>query len=330
MRIFRPNDELWWNVARACGYATFFHTPLWHRMAEETYRGAEDVTIAARASNGTTAVLPLLRRGHEWFRRRRQVLSTFADCYGGVIADGTMESDDRARLHRAVLDRHQGRVTIVGNPFAGDTTTVGGFRTRSDTTHALRLDKPIETLFRNFSKGHRSATSQGRRLGVSTRVGQSLEDYRSYYGAYEASLRRWGDDATSRYPWRLFLQGHAFAQEHPERIRLWLAERDGRVLAGAWVFYWNRHAAYWHGAAHEEGRETNATNVLLADVIADARERGLDWFDFNPSGGHDGVVAFKRRFGCHELPFVRHHTSGSGGTARRWARKLLRPFRRER
>jgi hypothetical protein len=36
--------------------------------------------------------------------------------------------------------------------------------------------------------------------------------------------------------------------------------------------------------------------------MVDACARGLDWFDLNPGGGHEGVDTFKQRVGAESLP----------------------------
>ena len=43
-------------------------------------------------------------------------------------------------------------------------------------------------------------------------------------------------------------------------------------------------------------------NVLTAEIIRDACARGYAWYDMNPSGGHEGVEEFGRRWGTIELP----------------------------
>lgn len=185
-----------------------------------------------------------------------------------------------------------------------------------DRTQALRLEQPADAVISRFSRGHRSGISKARRLGVTTRVADTSADVEAYWRAYRASLRRWGRRATSRYPRRLFTNGLRLANEFPDALRLWLAELDGRVVAGAWVFYWNRVAIYWHGAALREGHRTAAVTTLFADVIADAVAQGCAWFDFQPSGGHAGVAEFKRRFGAEPLPFRRARLrGGSSGSA---------------
>ena len=43
-------------------------------------------------------------------------------------------------------------------------------------------------------------------------------------------------------------------------------------------------------------------NLLMCEIIKHSCDRGYSWFDFNPSGGHEGVTAFKKSFGAEALP----------------------------
>ena len=47
---------------------------------------------------------------------------------------------------------------------------------------------------------------------------------------------------------------------------------------------------------------TETFRGLIYESIKDACEQGYSGFDFNPSGGHEGVKEFKKRFGTEELP----------------------------
>ena len=306
MKILAGVDtETWWDVARACDYATFFHTPLWQEIARAVHLEARDGSFEARLDDGTRAVFPLLIHPRALFRAFGDAESTWAGCYGGAIADGALESGQRRALY-AAADRTRGRVVLNGNPLVADDVAPSGFETTEDSTHLLSIDRPLDDLIARFSKGHRASLAAGRRNGVVTRRAESLGDYRRYFDVYRSSLDRWGERATSRYPWRLFERGHELAERYPDQVALWLAEVDGEAVAGAWVFGWNRHVVYWHGASNDAGRQVSATTVILVDVIADAQRRGFAWFDFNPSGGHAGVAAFKRRFDAEEVPFHRY------------------------
>lgn len=309
-------EAFWWDVARRSEHATFFQTPLWHRLAQRGMDGFRDVTFGAEVGRAR-AVMPLMHHGRSVLGIFGEALSTFAGCYGGPVTDRPLTARERTSLYDAARGAGT-RLVLTGNPLMGPEPAPQGFRTIEDTTHALRLDAPFDDLFTRFSKGHRSSTNRGRRHGVTSRRADCLGDYRSYFSVYHETLERWGEEATSRYPWSLFEEGWKLASEYPDNIVLWLGELDGEVIAGAWVFYWNRHATYWHGAANDLGREISATNVVLAEAIEDAGRRGVEWFDFGPSGGHEGVAAFKRRFGAERLPFHRFRRIAEPvGTVRR-------------
>ena len=59
---------------------------------------------------------------------------------------------------------------------------------------------------------------------------------------------------------------------------------------------------YAFSAALGEFFKLRAVNLLLHDVIQESCEQNYKYFDFNPSGGHKGVVGFKKSFGSAPVP----------------------------
>jgi hypothetical protein len=309
MRILRRvDDQFWFDVARKCEYATFFHTPLWNRLAAQTYPEYRDATIGAELESGVRLVLPLLE-GRSVKGLFRTLVSTLAGCYGGLIADGPVTLAERQQVYQAVVGQCcLGSLKITGNPLAAESEVFGHFDVREDFTQLLQLDAGYDVIFANFSRTCRQQISKGRRRGVRTHLAKTLSDCQAYYGAYADSLGRWGDNVTSRYPWLLFENGYHLAQEFPEHLKLWLAG-EGKVITGAWVFYWNKHAVDWHMASYAQFFGYAPNNVLVADMIKDACEQGYRYFDFNPSGGHEGVARFKRSFGAERRTIRRYSFS---------------------
>jgi lipid II:glycine glycyltransferase (peptidoglycan interpeptide bridge formation enzyme) len=84
-------------------------------------------------------------------------------------------------------------------------------------------------------------------------------------------------------------------------VKLWVAEYQNRIISGALCFYSKRHVVYWHGAGLSDYFHLRPANLLLSEVIKHACEDGYWWFDFNPSGTHEGVANFKRRFGAKSM-----------------------------
>jgi hypothetical protein len=304
MKLEKVNEDTWWEVVKSCNYATFFHTPIWNKLVTQTYPNCRDKTFVATLKDGVRVVLPLLeiRKRHGMFR---EVVSTFAGCYGDIIADGSISGGDKWIIYEKLGSRNTGRITITENPISNRTCLPDEYVSLEDFTHVLNLDRDFESIFSQFSKGHRSSYKKGLRLKVETRLANKLEDYRSYYLAYEDSLRRWGEKATSFYPWELFENLFLMSQIYPKNIRLWLAEMSNKVVAGALTFYWGTHVVWWHGAAFEEYFSYYPNNVLQTQIIQNSIEEGYQYYDFNPSGGHRGVAAFKKNFGAEKKTFYR-------------------------
>lgn len=327
MRIFDEVDEsCWWEVAKRCEYATFFHTPLWHKLAVSAFPHCRDMSFSAETPSGTRVVFPLLDQRRPFLRFLGHTLSTFGNCYGGPIADGQLSIQERRLLYEAA-DKLHGLVALTGNPFfVPEELPPRDFERTHDQTDLLRLNGTFEEILSRFSKGHRGTLRKGRNRGVTTRAGTTLDDFRRYYETYISSLERWGKARSSKYSWALFEEGYRLSTRYPENMVLWLGELEGEIVSGAWVFYWNRHAVYWHGASNETGLRVSATTVVLADVIAHAQVEGFQWFDFNPSGGHTSVAKFKRRFGTEQVSFQRFkRVHPLGERIRRAARLLLPP-----
>lgn len=96
-----------------------------------------------------------------------------------------------------------------------------------------------------------------------------------------------------------------------KRASLWLAEREGQLLAGLLATYAGKTATYYYGASDHEQRKYMAPYLLQWEVARAAKARGFTLYDFlgiAPSGretGHRlaGVTEFKRKFGGMEVQY---------------------------
>ncbi|MCM1517211.1 MAG: GNAT family N-acetyltransferase [Pseudoflavonifractor sp.] len=94
----------------------------------------------------------------------------------------------------------------------------------------------------------------------------------------------------------------------PDNIRLYVAKRHGRVIAGAVLFVSNGVIHLQYAAGDEEGKQLYATDVIYHDIIfnrhADAR-----YFDFGTSNEragqylNTGMVRHKEEFGGRSVVY---------------------------
>ncbi len=292
--ITTVDRQLWWDVARACPYATFFHTPRWSEIACRAMATVRDRTIAAIFSNGTRAVLPLLeiRRAGPF----AALISTFEGCYGGIIADGPLSAADATLLYRQVYRWNVSNFYYLANPLAPPETIDRTYHFADEISHILQLDDDFEAIFNRFDKSARTNYRRGLREGVRIRRAKSPTDYEAYYRTYRDAVRRWGHDDSYGYSWEFLSHLFACERQHPDELTLWVVELDGAVVGGTLAFYWNQHVTAWHGTVTSAALKRRAMVVLDVEIARDAAARGFRYYDLNTSAGIEGVMTYKRNF----------------------------------
>lgn len=306
--VRRATNAEWDATWRSAPGATYFQSREWAETWSRHAPGGErphplHVTLA----DGATAVLPLSRRPGA--RCAPTWLLSPAGTFGGWLSREAL-GVPQARALTGLLLGLQGHLRWRVNPYDPLLARLRVTGAQDDETHVLDLSDGFEAVAAGFRRGQRSSIRKAERSGLVVAQAHTREDWNGFVDAYEDSLRRWGATATSRYPRALFLD---MQQAASPSVRLWVATFEGRVVAGALCFHTAEHVVYWAGAAHSSAFHLRPMNLVMRDAISDAADRGHRWFDFNPSGGHEGVREFKRSFGAQPLraPMIVTTTRGA-------------------
>lgn len=296
----RPATREEWDLLwRNCDFATYFHSrewaELWSIYSQGAIQPAPEMLVF---SDGRQALLPI-SRGRTLKGLSQVHLLSPGGTYGGYLSDHSCGPSHLEAIKAYLLSK--GNLTWRWNPYEPPASPPG----RKDVTHALGLSDGFDSLFKQWTKGHKSAAKKAQREGVHVAIAHSQEDWQAYYAIYQDTLRRWGSKASTSYSWDFFNELYAMKSAN---VRLWLAYYGNEVIAGALLFYAKRHAVYWHGAALEAYFHLRPVHLLMFETIQHACNAGYQWFDFNPSGGNDGVVSFKKGFAAQELPCPIIHT----------------------
>lgn len=316
---FRPADpRLWDHAWQGCPYATYFHSREWAELWNDYTGGrVQPAPLEVTFTDGRVAVVALSR---ERGRVRTQHVSSYAGTYGGWVSADALTAEHRRELALFMV-RELGDVAWRLNPFDSAEPPQGVGELAREETQALSLDGDCRAIAKRWTKGHRSAVGKARREGVTVSPAETRADWSDFAEIYADSVRRWGDRASSSYEPRLIELIRARDSRH---VRLWLARYEGRSVAGALCLYAGAHVSYWLGGALDQFFPLRPVHLLMHEAIEHACESGHAWFDFNPSGGHEGVAAFKKGFGAAYLPapmITRTSRLTRAGTT---ARRLLR------
>jgi lipid II:glycine glycyltransferase (peptidoglycan interpeptide bridge formation enzyme) len=158
------------------------------------------------------------------------------------------------------------------------------------------LKDGFETVFKRWSKGHRSKAKKGIKSGVTVKRATVLEDWQHFYEVYQDTIERWGKKGVKPdfvFEWPLF---ETMAKRNSPNIKLWLAQYNDHIIGGHLVFYHNYHVTDWLGASRTEYLHLHPNQILKYFIIKNACEKQYSWFDLHPSMGYEGVVKFKKGF----------------------------------
>jgi hypothetical protein len=309
--ITLPGRDIWESIVSKSGHATFFHSPAWVTVLEKTYPGCSNDTRAFVFGSGARALLPLMvEKESRGFFKKAKHKSMPLGVYGGIVSDAQLTADERRAVFHHLAASDISDLKVVAAPMEnGDYPE--NFKRTSLFTHILYLDGDFEKVRSRFSRGQKSNINQARKKGVTVRVAGSDEDYEHYYHMYQDTLARWGAQAGARYPWGLFRN---LLEARSPDIKLWLAEKEEKAIAGVIALYCNATLLYWHGCSLRDYFDHYPNNLLHAEIIRDACERGYARYDLSPSGGYEGVIKFKDSFSAQRADFNAYH----------WKKKAVR------
>lgn len=292
MQVKKINNSEWWNFVKDCPSATFFHTPDWYQVWED-YKGNNYEARLFSFKSGRQALLPLSST-----KRLKGLLKAYssgpAGTYGGIISKDQLSKQEIKQLKKYLRGFSAMQIRIY--PLAP--IFENSYFSREDFTQMIDLSKGWKFIFENWSKNHKRSVKKGIKEGVQIKIADKY-DWKIYYDIYQDSRKRWGEKASNNYSWKLF---KILSQLNPNICKLWLAFKDDTIVSGCLCFYYNEHVVYWHGASLEIYFHLRPVHVLQYNIIKDAIELGYSWYDFNPSGGHEGVVKFKAGFGALSIP----------------------------
>lgn len=288
----------WDDFVRSSPCATPFHTRAWCEAFS-----AYDPRFSARALalqlEAGEVLLPffarrgVLRRGP--FAR---AVASQPGVYGGPLArTGPLTAAMWGEFVAALPRLPFGRLDCFGNVFDPLPEALArDLRATPRTTHAITLEGLPEDTRSTYSKGCKHALTKSRRAEVRCEASHDID---AYFEVYRDSLRRWGKTEERGYRREVFQ--HLLATPLAE---LWVVRMpSGEIAAGGLFLFTARHCVWWHGAMRDQFSDASPSNALIHAVLGRARERGCALFDFNPSGGHEGVDSFKRSFGAKSFEF---------------------------
>ncbi|MEV7752485.1 lipid II:glycine glycyltransferase FemX [Streptomyces griseofuscus] len=137
--------------------------------------------------------------------------------------------------------------------------------------------RSLEDIRRGLNQQWRRNIKKAEKAGVKVVRGDH-EDLPAFYELYAETAER---DRFIPRPLSYFQRmWTALTAEHPDRMRLYLAQHDGEVLAAATMLIVGGHVWYSYGASTSRRREVQPNNAMQWRMMCDAHELGAHVYDF--------------------------------------------------
>jgi lipid II:glycine glycyltransferase (peptidoglycan interpeptide bridge formation enzyme) len=154
-----------------------------------------------------------------------------------------------------------------------------------------------EEVFAGFNQLWRRNVRKAEKAGVEVTLG-GADDIADFHNVYTETAER---DRFIPRPVEYFEQmWRAMTAEHPDRLRLYLARHEGRLLAATTMVTVGTHSWYSYGASSNEGREVRPSNAVQWRMITDAMDLGSEIYDMrgisdtlDPQDHLFGLIQFK-------------------------------------
>jgi Acetyltransferase (GNAT) domain len=288
-----------------------YHHSSWLRTLAAEY-GQKPLGLAAIASDGRwTGVLALmatrglpLARGAIAGRRLSSLPRT--------PVSGPLATDDAAReaLLRSAVDRARGsgrQLQVKTLEPALDDLVAGLVGHPWRLNYVLELPDDPGALRFGHARNHsriRWSVNKARKAGVTVRTAVRLEDVLAWHPLYLDTMRR---HVVPPRPLRLFVA----MWEHMRpagTMRLLLAERDGRPLAGSVLLALNETVFYAFNGVDRAALADRPNDIIQWEAIRSAAAEGFRRYDLGEVvERHEGLADFKRKWGTEPRRMHRYY-----------------------
>lgn len=177
----------------------------------------------------------------------------------------------------------------------------------AENTLQLNLEKTEEQLLRQMRKNTRYLIKKAAKEGVRIIQSADVKDIEILYNLQmETARRRHFTPFKKEYfekEFKIFL--------HDDKIRLFKAVYQGKILAAALIIFYGREAVYHYSGSSSKFRRISASYLLQWEAIKEAKRRNLQVYNFwgiaplnKPKHRFAGVSLFKRGFGGKEVNYL--------------------------
>lgn len=291
--------EEWESYVISHPSGTIYHLPQWKEALEKSFHYKPYYLSARDENDKLCGIFPLFQI-KSWLTGNRLVSLPFSHICG-PIADSdqvlvTLINEAKKLCH--TLRCHYIEIRMRENDKGAGTgiprREVGLKVSEHFSTHMLSLSQP-DIVWKEPDPSIRRAVRKARKDGVVIRKSDCAEGLRCFYKLNLKTKRKLGVPA---HPFTFLFNIY---EKLNGLATLYLAEFEGKVIAGIIMMEFKDTVVYAYGASDDNYLVHRPNNLLIWTAIEGACQQGYKFFDFGrTSSAEQGLAAFKKRWGAQE------------------------------
>jgi hypothetical protein len=302
-----------------CPGSMLYYSISYRNFLQRLLENSSGLYIAAYESNRLAAVLPTVIKRNPILGNVVNALPFFGSHGGILVFSGSAAPESikhelieafefLCRKHDVVAS------TLIENPLVDDRafykqhfqSNYSDERIGQITPLPQRQDSKIdiqEALFRQFHHKTRNSIRKAQQSELIVTHDASLDALEAIAKLHRDNMQAIGGTFK---PWEIFLAIRS-CFNYDSDYRVYVARRDGRIIAALLVFFFYGTAEYFIPATDPEYRILQPMSLLVFEAMQEAAKRGLrNWNWGGTWATQSGVYHFKKRWGTRDFPYTYH------------------------
>ena len=178
----------WQEIADICEYATFFHTPTWAKILEESYPYYKIATKLFMFEDGTQVIIPLIESRHFKSFIHKYYSMPFT-LYGGIVSDNRIDQKKVNEIFTFLSEEYKFASSfITGNPYYSYELP-NRYKAERYFTQVIDITQQFDAIWSNYESSVRNQIRKAKKEGVCVKVANNLNEYSDYFKIYEMALQ---------------------------------------------------------------------------------------------------------------------------------------------
>lgn len=291
-------EEQWNEYIHHHSDSKIYHTLEWKKVLEETYSTLNDrYLVSLDKNNSVNGIMPLFKIKSLLFGNRLSSLPL--SNYAEILADNNQIRDALIEQAIEMSKSENCKFLEIRENKHLNKECINKFKlTEMDDylTVIVPLSENPEDLWLKMNKARRKSINKSKKEGIVIRESNDLDDLKKHY---EILLDIRKDQGVPSYGFKFFknMHEHLFKKDY---ARLYLAEKDGKVLFALVAFLYKKTMTAGYGMARKEKEFANlhASELAYWHCFEWACNNGFKEFDFGRCNKkQESLIEYKQRWG---------------------------------